>query len=62
MVNAVRIHDESTQFERNQYGGGLYAYLTDLRAFLAENKLLKKDFKPEDVFNNTAIMNALNPY
>ncbi len=62
MVNAVRIHDESSQFERNQYGGGLYAYLSDLRAFLAENKLLKKDFKPEEIFNNTAIIKALNPY
>ena len=62
MVAAVRIHDPTGLLERNRDGGGLQTYLNDLKAFLISNKMLKKDFNPDEIFNNTAIIEALNQY
>jgi len=59
MVNAVRIHDEKILSERNKDGGGLLLYLNELKTMLKENNLFGKDFKPEDIFNNAAINEAL---
>ena len=60
MVAAVRIHDPASLFARNQDGGGLQQYLQALKAFLAANNLLKKDFTPEAIFHNRAIVEVLN--
>ncbi len=59
MLSAVRVHDAATLLERNRDDGGLYAYLQDLKAFLTANDMLTKDFVPEELFDNTAITNAL---
>ncbi len=59
MLNNVSIHDAPRQLERNQDDGGLYTYLRNLRDFLAGNDLLRKEFKPEDIFDNTAVVTAL---
>ncbi len=60
MLANVRIHDLKTMTERNKDGGGTIAYLQDLKHFLQENKLLKKDFTPKDLFDNRAIIEALS--
>jgi NitT/TauT family transport system substrate-binding protein len=59
MFDSVSIHDSKTQLERNRDGGGLHVYLKDLRSFLAENGMLKKDFTPETIFDNRAIVTTL---
>jgi len=59
MLHEVRIHDAKTMAERNKDGGGLYTHLKDVNAFLKANNLLKKDFKPEDLFDNKIILEAL---
>lgn len=59
MVDAVRIHDRKMLFERNRNGGGLIAYLNDLKIFLKENQMLKKDFDAAAMFKNAAILEAL---
>lgn len=59
MVAAVRIHDAAALLERNRDGGGLPTFLQDFKAFLAANDLLQKDFTVEEVFDNTAIVEAL---
>jgi hypothetical protein len=60
MMAAVRIHDPQTQLARNQTGGGLSAYLQDLKAFLTTNNLLKKNFTPEEIFDNKTIVDVLS--
>lgn len=60
MVGAVKIHDVAAQLERNRDGGGLHNYLKDLKAFLSDNNLLEKDFSEAQIFNNKAIIKALN--
>jgi NitT/TauT family transport system substrate-binding protein len=59
MLTDVRIHDAKVQTERNKDGGGAILYLQDLKRFLEENKLLKKDFAPKEIFDNRAIVEAL---
>lgn len=59
MFASVKIHDVSVQLERNKTNGGLYTYLEELHAFLKKNNLLKKDFKPEEIFNNKVIVKTL---
>ncbi len=59
ITDAARIHNASVQLERNQDGGGLHAYLKELKAFLSSNNLLKKDFDSEKIFDNKAITEAL---
>ncbi len=59
MVDAVRIHDLQMLFERNRTGGGLHEYLRNLKTFLKENQMLKKDFDVADIFDNAAIMDAV---
>jgi NitT/TauT family transport system substrate-binding protein len=60
MLDAVRVHDAAVLLERNQTNGGLYTYLQNLHAFLKANNLLKKDFTPEMIFDNTAIVKAVS--
>lgn len=59
MLNSVSIHDVRTQLERNRNGGGLHTYLKQLRAFLKENGMLKRDFHPEEIFDNSVIVDVL---
>jgi NitT/TauT family transport system substrate-binding protein len=58
-IDGVKVHDAKAQLERNSTNTGLYKYLTDLRQLLEENGKLKKDYRPEDLFDNTAIVEAL---
>ena len=60
MVDAVRIHDAQMLLQRNQNGGELQAYLENLKKFLVENNMLDKDFQPQEIFNNSAIVEALS--
>lgn len=59
MLNSVSIHDVNTQLERNRDGGGFHDYLNRLRAFLKENDMLTRDFKPEEIFDNRVIVEVL---
>jgi len=59
MYEGVRIHDEKMLLERNKDGGGLSVWLNEAKVMLKENNLLKKDFKPEEIFDNSAIKEAL---
>ena len=59
MMNGVRIHEVSQQLERNRDGGGLHQYLKELNTFFIDNKKFKKEFKPEEIFNNKAIVKVL---
>ncbi len=62
MVAAVRIHNVTELLERNRNDGGLFTYLDGLRTFLEANALLKKDFTPEEIFDNCVIVDILgNP-
>jgi NitT/TauT family transport system substrate-binding protein len=57
--NDASIHNVHTLIARNQAGGGLLTYLQELKAMLQENNLLTKDFAPADLFDPSAIMEAL---
>jgi hypothetical protein len=59
MLDSVRIHDAGMLWERNKTGGGLSAWLRELKTMLKENSMLKKDFRPEDIFDNEIIMQVL---
>lgn len=59
MVDAVAIHDREMLLERNRTGGGMDAYLKELKRFLADNGMLESDFSPGDVFVNQVVMDAL---
>jgi NitT/TauT family transport system substrate-binding protein len=59
MLSGVRIHDLRMQTERNTDGGGLALYLDDVKRFLEENRMLKKEFTPKAIFDNRAIMEAV---
>ncbi len=59
MLDAVRIHDKDILTERNKDGGGLSVWLTEMKTMLKENSMLKKDFNPEEIFDNAAIKEAL---
>jgi NitT/TauT family transport system substrate-binding protein len=62
MVSAVRIHNANALLERNRDNGGLYAYLNALKAFLASNDMLKREFTPEEIFNNTVFVDILSEH
>ncbi len=59
MLSGFRIHDLRMQTERNADGGGLALYLDDVKRFLEENRMLKKDFSPKAIFDNRPIMEAV---
>lgn len=59
MVDSVAIHDSAVMLERNSAGSGLESYLKELRLFLKENGMLKKEFTSKDIFDNTIILEAL---
>jgi NitT/TauT family transport system substrate-binding protein len=59
MMGAVKLHDPQASAERNKIDGGLCTYLKELKDFLSGNGLLKKDYKPEDLFDNTAVGEAV---
>jgi NitT/TauT family transport system substrate-binding protein len=59
MVGAVKLHSAKESAERNKKDGGLYIYFKELREFLSGSGMLTKDYKPEDLFDNTAIMEAV---
>jgi len=56
---SVKIHNPKVLLQRNRDHGGFHQYLEKLRIFLKENGLLKKDFSPEDIFDNRYIMAVL---
>lgn len=58
-LNNVNVHDQATQLARNQTGGGLYQYLSDASAFMQKYHPDRKPFLTRDVFDNTAIVQAL---
>jgi NitT/TauT family transport system substrate-binding protein len=62
MVAAVRIHNATALLERNQNYGGLQTYLENLKAFLASNNMLTRDFEPGEIFDNTTIVEVLDNY
>lgn len=57
MLAAVKIHDAKEQLARNE--SGLPAYLAELRVFLKDNGLLKKDFQPADLLAVDALVETL---
>lgn len=59
MLGAVKIHTPQELAERNKTDGGLFTYLKELQAFLSANGMLKKNFSPSDVFDNTAVVEAI---
>lgn len=59
MLDSVSIHDSKTQLERNNTGGGLQTYLKNLKGFLSENNMLKKEFDPGKIFDNSTIVEVL---
>lgn len=59
MMGSVKIHDKTTQFERNKTGGGLTAFLEEMKAFFEANKMMKQDFSTADLFDNSVIMKVL---
>ncbi len=59
MLTDVRIHDVNMLIERSRDGGGTITYLHDLKRFLNENNLLKKNFVPKELFDNRAIVDGL---
>ena len=59
LVDAVKIHTPYELLERNKDNGGLQDYFHDLRVFLDSNNLLTKDFKSNDIFDNTFVLEAL---
>jgi NitT/TauT family transport system substrate-binding protein len=59
LLEGVRILDIKMLRDQNKDGGGLSAYLKELRSVMKLNGLLKKDFSPEDIFDNSIMMEAL---
>ena len=59
LLSGVSIHEPEVMRERNRVNGGLYAYLRSLRAFLAENGLLRRPYSVPDIFDNRFVMEAL---
>ncbi len=59
MLDSVKIHGSAELLERNKQGGGLDQYLTGLKAFLASNGMLKKDFDGKTLVDTGALTKAL---
>jgi NitT/TauT family transport system substrate-binding protein len=59
MFSEVRIHRPPEMFIRNKDKGGLYEYLDSLRSFLEKNQILCRDFKTEEIFDNTYVVRVL---
>jgi len=59
MLDAVRIHDEKMLSERNMENQGLMIWLKELNIMLKDNNMLKKEFKPEEIFDNSVIKEVL---
>lgn len=59
-LNNVNVHDQPAQLARNQHGGGLDQYLRDASAFMLKYHPDRKPFAPRDVFDNTALIQALS--
>ena len=59
MVDEIKFHDVATLLERNRDGGGLEVWLTDIKAYLEQNDLPEQDFDPQAIFQNEAILKAL---
>ncbi len=59
MLNSVRFHTTNELVRRNQPGGGMTAYLTEVHGFLKENGKLKRDFSPEELVDASALIDAV---
>lgn len=60
MRSEVAIHGLERLKERNRAGGGLQQFLRSLAGFLAKNRMLKNEFKPDAFFDNRHIMAVLD--
>jgi NitT/TauT family transport system substrate-binding protein len=59
MAQTAEILDAKSLMDENRDGGGLQTYLKNLKSFLSENHLLKKDFSIEELFDNKGLVEAL---
>lgn len=59
MLNAVRFHSRSEMQRRNEDGGGMQAYLEEVRQFLQQNKRLKRDFDISTLVDTRALLQAI---
>ena len=60
LISNVKIHAPHKLIERNKNGGGLNMYLEDVKKFLKNNDMLKRDYQINDIFDNRLIMDVLN--
>jgi NitT/TauT family transport system substrate-binding protein len=60
MFRNVRIHDREQLYLRNRNLGGFSDYLSDLKVFMKENRLLEKDFEPGELFDNRFVIRVLH--
>ena len=60
ILTGVKIHDTAMLRQQHQPGSGIFLHLKDLKAALVENRLLKKDFTPENLVNTSFLLEALD--
>lgn len=60
MLASVHIHDTEVSKARNQPGGGLLHYLTELKDFLKTNGLLKVEYDPAALADTSVYMSVLS--
>ncbi len=58
-LDAVKIHSQAEQLEANKDNGGVYRFLADLNVFARANGYPGSNFTPEEIFDNNAIVKAL---
>jgi len=59
MLASVKIHNTQTSLKNNSNNGELIHYLHDLKKFLINSGLIKNDFFPEKIFDNSIFTKAL---
>lgn len=59
ILQISRIHDVDALIESNRDGGGTLRFLGDLKTFIENKGELTRDFQPEELFDNSAIMEIL---
>ena len=55
----MKIHSQAEQLEANKDNGGVYRFLADLNVFARANGYPGSNFTPEEIFDNNAIVKAL---
>jgi len=59
MLDGVRIHNPAMLRQRNQDQGELLTWIRELKAMLQQHNMLTADFSPEEIFDNRAMIKAL---